>query len=199
MRCHDAKQLLTVQRDKRLTQQAIRDRNDDAETAALEEHLKQCSVCHTFEQHQRRVDTILKEMQPQTPLRRNWGVSTDSIMHAVKQQRQISQQLETIHEQQCSRVARLRKGGVAFAAITFFTLGSIPLLALAITLVQTDLMVHALVFLRNVIDVLYVLGQYIQTGLTVVTRNSLLLWAFAFAVVLMMGMWLRLMRPPQEA
>jgi hypothetical protein len=127
------------------------------------------------------------------------SVSTHAIMQAVQQRKQISQQLETLHEQQRSRVARLRTGGTAFAAILFFTLGSIPLLLLAITLVQTDFMVHVLLLLSHVVDVLYVLGQYIQTGLTVVTHNSFLLTGVGFVVVLMMGMWLRLMRPPHEA
>ncbi len=203
MRCHDAKQLLMVQRDQRLTQKQSNDDQENPDLLALQEHLKQCSVCCAFEQHQRDVDALLKtkmaqRSSAQSP-REVGRVSTGAIMLAVQQQRQITQQLETIREQQRCRVARLRKGGTAFAAITFFTLGSIPLLLLAITLVQTDLMVHALSFLRSVVDVLYVIGQYIQTGLTIVTRNSLLLAAVAFAVVLMMGMWLRLMRPPQEA
>ncbi|GAC1389620.1 MAG: hypothetical protein NVSMB38_04390 [Ktedonobacteraceae bacterium] len=197
MRCCDVKQLLVRQSDS--------DSTDDADATAFRDHLKECPDCYTFEQRQRSIDALLKisqkAAQPLVP--QNFSsigrVSTNSIMQAVQQQEQISQQFETIHEQQRSRIARLRKGGVAFAAITFFTLGSIPLLVLAITLVQTDLMVHILLLLSNVIDVLYVLGQYIQTGLTIVTRNSFLLAGVSFVVVLMMGMWLRLMRPPQEA
>ena len=197
MRCHDVKQLLAHQRDT--------DSIDDSEVAAFQEHLEHCADCRAFEQRQRTMDALLRTSQKtaQSTSAQNFScsperVSTHSIMQAVQQQKQISQQLDALREQQRYRVARMRKGGTAFAAITFFTLGSIPLLILAITLVQTDFMVHVLLLLSNVVDVLYVLGPYIQTGLTIVTHNSLLLTGVGFAVVLMMGMWLRLMRPPQE-
>ncbi len=194
MRCHDVKLVLAQQRD-----------TDDADATALQEHLNRCSGCRAFEQRQRSMDALLRTShetaQPMIvhSFSNTGSVSTHSIMQAVQQRKQISQQLETLHEQQRSRVARLRTGGTAFAAILFFTLGSIPLLLLAITLVQTDFMVHVLLLLSHVVDVLYVLGQYIQTGLTVVTHNSFLLTGVGFVVVLMMGMWLRLMRPPREA
>ena len=197
MRCHDVKQVLAQQRDA--------DGMDDADTLMLQEHLDGCPDCRAFEQRQRSMDALLRtSQQTAQPLvvqsfSSMGSVSTHSIMQAVQQRKQISQQLETLHEQQRSRVARLRTGGAAFAALLFFTLGSIPLLLLAITLVQTDFMVHVLLLLSHVVDVLYVLGQYIQTGLTVVTHNSLLLTGVGFVVVLMMGMWLRLMRPPREA
>ena len=195
MRCHDVKQMLAQQRDT--------DNMDDV--AAFQEHLNVCADCRAFEQRQRSMDALLrtshKTAQPMVAhsFSSTGSVSTHSIMQAVQQRKQISQQLETLHEQQRSRVARLRTGGTAFAAILFFTLGSIPLLLLAITLVQTDFMVHVLLLLSHVVDVLYVLGQYIQTGLTVITHNSFLLTGVGFVVVLMMGMWLRLMRPPREA
>ncbi len=196
MRCHDVKHLLAHPR----TTEAL----DASDVQAFQEHLKECPDCHDFEQRQRSIDTLLKTSQKrEQPLviqsfSTTGRISTDSIMQAVQQQKQISQQLEDIHKQQCRRVARLRKGGAAFAAIAFFTLGSIPLLVLAITLVQTDMMVHILLLLSNVIDVLYILEQYIQTGLTIITRNSFLLAGVGFVVVVMMGTWLRLMRPPQE-
>ena len=197
MRCHDVKQMLAQQRDT--------DSIDDADASALQAHVDACTDGHAFEQRQRSMDALLRTSQKAAqPLiaqsfSSTGSVSTHAIMQAVQQRKQISQQLETLHEQQRSRVARLRTGGTAFAAILFFTLGSIPLLLLAITLVQTDFMVHVLLLLSHVVDVLYVLGQYIQTGLTVVTHNSFLLTGVGFVVVLMMGMWLRLMRPPHEA
>ena len=196
MRCHDVKQRLDR------SQGSL----SDDEARDLRHHLHQCSDCSELEQSQQKnIDELLKASQKKTyPLvERRFSsaghVSTNSIMHAVQRQGQISQQLVVLHEQQRTRVARMRKGGVAVAAITFFTLGSIPLLLLAITLVQTDLMVHLLLLLSNVIDVLYVLSQYVQMALTVVARNSFLLAAVSFAVVVMMGMWLRLMRPPRGA
>lgn len=197
MCCHDVKQLLARQRDV--------DSLENPDALAFQEHVEQCADCSAFEQRQQSIDALLKTSQKSAPpgVSQRFSsighVSTHSIMQAVQQRKQISQQFETLHEQQRTRVARLRKGGTAFAAILFFTLSSIPLLVLAITLVQTDFMVHVLLLLSNVLDVLFVLGQYIQTGLTIVTRNSFLLTGVGFVVVLMMGMWLRLMRPPQEA
>lgn len=194
MRCYDVKSLLLQQRDTL----------DDADVEALQAHLKECTACSAFLQRQRTMDALLRRSKKQEhPLvahsfSTTGSVSTHSIMQAVQQRKQISQQLETLHEQQRSRVARMRKGGTAFAALLFFTLSCIPLLILAITLVQTDFMVHVLLLLSSVVDVLYVLGQYVQTGLTIVTHNSFLLTGVSFIVVLMMGMWLRLMRPPQE-
>ena len=196
MRCHDVKEMLAQQRDA--------DAMEDAEVAAFQEHLNACAECRTFMERQRTMDALLKTSNKMgKPLAARscsstGSVSTHAIMQAVQERKQISQQLETLSEQQRSRVARLRKGGTAFAALLFFTLGSIPLLILAILLVQPDFMVHVLLLLSNVVDILYILGQYIQTGLTVVTHNSFLLTGVGFVVVLMMGMWLRLMRPPQE-
>ena len=195
MRCHDVKSLLAPSHDPLSID----------EVQEVRDHLQQCSDCAQLVQGQRSVDALLKTSRKMThPLvaqsfASTASVSTNSIMRAVQRQGQISQQLEVLHEQQRTRVARMRKGGVAVAALTFFTLSSIPLLLLAITLVQTDLMVHLLLLLSNVVDVFFVLGQYVQMALTVVTRNSFLFAGVSFAVVIMMGMWLRLMRPPREA
>lgn len=190
MRCRDAKNYIAAQRDDDLA---------ESDAAALQEHLKQCLDCRVLEQRQRSLDTLLSSSAPRTFVKQA-HVSTEHIMQAVQQQRRVSQQLEDIRQQQQSRVARLRPVGAATAAIIFFTLGSIPLLLLAITLIQTDLVVKAISSpLNGVIDMLFISGQYVQTELTWVTHNNLLLSAMAFAFVVMMGVWLRLMRHPQEA
>lgn len=185
MRCRDAKQWLITQRDD-LSQ---------AETATLQEHLKQCPACHAVEQDIHRIEALLCTAAPRVYPH----VSTEKIMQAVQQQWRITQQLEELRTQQQMRMARLRTVGTALAALGFFTLASLPLLVLAIAIIQTDLVVKALSLLSSVIDILFVLAQYSQIGLTLVARNNWLLSAVAFAVVIMMGMWLRLMRPPQEA
>jgi hypothetical protein len=185
MRCRDAKQWLTTERE-HLTQ---------AELTLLQQHLKQCADCRAIEQHLHEMEALLRLSAPRVCQ----SVSTEKIMQAVQQQRRITQQLEELRAQQQSRVARLRTVGTALAAMGFFTLGSIPLLILAITIIQTDLVVKALSLLSSVIDILFVVAQYLQVGLTLVTRNNWLLSGVAFVVVVMMGMWLRLMRPPQEA
>ena len=185
MRCRDAKQWLINQRDD-LSQ---------SERAMLQEHLKQCPDCHAAEQQLPQIESLLRT----SALRVRPSVSTEKIMQAVQQQRQIWQQLEALRTQQQIRMARLRTVGTALAAIVFFTLSSLPLLILAIAIIQTDLLVKALSLLSSVIDTLFVVAQYLQVGLTLLTHNNWLLSAVAFSVVVMMGMWLRLMRPPQEA
>jgi len=119
-------------------------------------------------------------------------------MLAVQHQQRITQQLQDIQTQQQSRMARFRVVGLPLMALTFFLVGSIPLLLLALTIVQPDLLVNLLSWLSGFIDVLVILAQYLQTGLTLVTRDNRLLLGVAFVLVVMMGMWLRLMRHPQE-
>lgn len=186
MRCHDAKQWLSARRDGNLAQ---------TEALEVQEHLKQCPACRAFEQRLSRLDNLLSPSTSQ----RQTGVSTDRIMLAIQQQTRITQQLEDIRKLQQARVAHMRSTGAAVAAIVFFTLSSIPLLLFAIAIIQTDLVVKALSPLNDVIDTLIIGAQYLQEGLTLVTRDNWLLSGVAFAVVVMMGMWLRLMRHPQEA
>jgi len=186
MRCRDAKEWLGAQRDSAFAQ---------SENPAVDEHLKECVSCRAFQQRLKRLDTLV--CPSTSPVKAS--ISTDNIMLAIQQQKRITEQLERLHQQQQTRIARLRPFGTAFAAISFFTLGSIPLLLFAIILIQTDLAVKILSLLNGVIDVVIILAQYSQEGLTLATRNNWLLSGVAFAVVVMMGMWLRLMRHPQEA
>jgi anti-sigma factor RsiW len=185
MRCRDAKQWLITHREN-LSQ---------SEIATLQQHLKQCPDCHAAEQRLHEIEAALRPSAPRVCM----SVSTEEIMQAVLQQSRIIQQLEELRTQQQLRIARLRTIGTLLAAIGFFTLGSLPLLVLAIAIIQTDLVVKALSLLSSGIDILFVIGQYLQVGLTLMTHNSWLLSFVAFSVVVMMGMWLRLMRLPQEA
>jgi len=92
----------------------------------------------------------------------------------------------------------MRSIGIPLAAITFFTLGSIPLLLLALTIVQPDLLDNILSGLSDVVDVFVIITGYLQTILTLITRDNRLLSGLALVLVVMIGMWLRLMRYPQE-
>lgn len=186
MHCHDAKEWLGAQRD---GYRAL------LIAPALQEHLKQCPACRAFLQRQHHLDGV---PDSPAPLIRA-SISTSQIMRAIREQKRISQQLEDIHRQQCSRMERLRPVGAASLALGLFTLSSIPLFFFAILIIHTDLAAQALSLLGGGIDIFIILGQYLQEELTLLTRNSWLLSAIAFAVVIMMGMWLRLMRYPQEA
>ncbi|HET9920677.1 MAG TPA: zf-HC2 domain-containing protein [Ktedonobacteraceae bacterium] len=186
MRCHDAKLLLVAQRNGDLA---------EADAPTLQEHLKACPACRAFARRQQQVDTIFRDAPPYVP----GTISTDRIMRAIQQQQHISQQLEDLRSQQQTRVARLRPVCTPLVVLGIFGLTCLPLLAIALMLVQPGLAENTLTFLSGFIATLMVLAQYIQTGLMLVTYNNWLLLAVAFAVVVMMGMWLRLMRYPQEA
>lgn len=185
MRCHDAKLMLVARRNGDLA---------DSDVPALQEHLKQCPACRAFEQRQHQVDTIFRD----APLYVPSSISTDRIMRAVMQQKRATQQLEALRNQQQTRVARMRTI-TPVIAFGIFVLTCIPSLTIALMMIQPGVAENILAFLGGTIDMLMVLAQYIQTGLTLVTYNNWLLLAVAFAVVVMMGMWLRLMRYPQEA
>jgi len=186
MPCRDAKLWLAAQRDGNLT---------ESDALALEEHLEHCSVCRAYEQRLRSLNTLLL-----TPAPRVYSsISTERIMLAVQQQKRISQQLEDIRTQQRSRMARMGVVGAPLAAMALFTLVSIPLLVLALAIVQPDLLEQTLPLLSNVVGMLIVLAEYFQVGLTLITQDSWLLLGVAFVLVVMMGMWLRLMRHPQGA
>ncbi len=186
MHCHDAKEWLGAQCD---GYRAF------LLAPALQEHLKQCSACRAFLQRQYHLEGVL---DTPTPLIRA-SISTSQIMRAIREQKCISQQLEDIRRQQHIRMERLGPVGAASLALGLFTLSSIPLFFFTILIIRTDLAAKALSLLSGAIDIFIIFAQYLREELTPLTQNSWLLSAIAFAVVIMMGMWLRLMRYPQEA
>src|SRR5258708_26090498 len=159
MRCRDARLWLAAQRDGDLV---------EADELNVQEHLKKCPACRPFEQSEHYLNILLFSLAP----RSYSSISTERIMLAVERQRRISRQLEDIHTQQQSRIARMRGVGAFLAAITFFTLGSIPLLLLALAIVQPDLLEKTLSLLSDGVGALIVLAQYMQTGLTLLTSHN---------------------------
>ncbi|HEU0002241.1 MAG TPA: hypothetical protein VFQ36_15165 [Ktedonobacteraceae bacterium] len=186
MRCRDAKQRLTAQRETE---------SERPDGLQLQEHLQQCSGCHSFERRQAHLNKLL----PPTPARIYSGISTERIMRAVEQQKRISQQLENIQSQQQARLARMGKAGPKVAGIAFLATGSLAIGLLFLFLFQPELFMSLLSTLSGFIDVLYLLAGYLQAGLTLITSQSWLLSGVALVVVVMMGMWLRLMRYPRGA
>lgn len=184
MRCRDAREWLCAQRD-----------GDLANVEAFEEHIEVCTSCQAFARQMRR----LKSLKCDTPEPEQSQLSTDRIMQAIQQQKRISQQLEDIREQQKTRVQGLRTVGAACVALGVFTLSSLPLLILAAIIIQMDMALKGLYLLNGVIDTTIILFQYLEAELGLVTRNNWLLSGLAFVVVVMTGMWLRLMRLPREA
>jgi hypothetical protein len=120
-------------------------------------------------------------------------------MRAVERQKRITQQLEDLRTQQRTRVARLRIFTPRIAALTYVTIGLISLSLLALFIFNADLVMSVLSLLSDVIDALVTLAQYVQTGLALLVHDNWLLSGMALVLVILMGMWLRLMRHPQEA
>jgi hypothetical protein len=186
MRCRDAKVWLTAQRENDLV---------SSEVAALQEHLKDCSACHTYEQYHKRTGPVLN-----SPTSRMFtSISTERIMQAVERQKRITEQFEDLRTQQRTRIARLGIFTPRFATLTYLSMGFISLLLLALLIFNTDIVVNVLESFGGVIDTLVILAQYLQSGLALVLHQEWLLSAMALVLVIMMGMWLRLMRHPQEA
>jgi Putative zinc-finger len=189
MQCREAKLWLTVRRDSDLTQ---------AEAVKLHEHLQECPDCTAYEQHLHSLETKLTELTVPPP-RVYTSISTERIMMAVERQRRITAQLEDIRTQQQCRIARLHVVGPTIVAIIFFTIGCVPLLLLAVTVFQPDLLVKLLSMLGDGVDSLIMLAQFLQVGLLLVTRDNWLMSGMALVFVILIGMWLRLMRHPQES
>ncbi len=188
MRCQEARRLMAARRDGDLSLTA-------SDASALQEHLKDCSQCRIYEQHLQLLQTSL--LSP--AYRVHSSISTERIMRAVQQRERITRQLEDIRAQQQTRMARMGKVAIPLVALLVFIVGSVPLLLLALFIIQPDLLDTLLLTLGNVVFGLIILGQYVQAALALVTGDSRLLAIVALGLVVMMGMWLRLMRPPQEA
>jgi hypothetical protein len=186
MRCRDAKQQLTAQRETEPEQ---------SDVLQLQEHLKRCSGCHSFERRQALLHTLL---EPASSPKFS-SISTERIMLAIERQKRISQQLDNIENRQQARLVRIGQVGPGIAGMAFLVTGALIIGLFFLFLFQPDLFMSLLSTLSGFIDVLYMLARYLQAGLTLVTSQNWLLSGVALVVVVMMGMWLRLMRYPREA
>jgi len=127
------------------------------------------------------------------------SISTEKIMQAVQQQRRITQQFEHILRQQEERMEQIRPLVTAGIALGLLAVSSIPLFCVILLLTRTDLLANGISLFGGFLDICIILSQYLLERLTLLTQNTWLLSGTALAVVVMMGMWLRLMRSPQEA
>src|SRR6266516_6806575 len=152
MRCRDAKDWLTAQRENDLVQ---------SEDTALRENLKNCSAYPTHEYYHQRTDFV-----PGSPTSRMFtSISTERIMRAVERQKRITEQLEDLRMQQRTRIARLRIFTPRFAAFTYLTIGLISLSLLTLLIFNTGIVINVLESLGGIIDALVTLAQYLQSGL----------------------------------
>lgn len=193
MRCRDAKLWLNAQQKKGNLEHPPHDAQP--EISAIEEHLKQCRDCRAYELRLKRLNSLFI---PAGASKETRSISTERIMQAVQHQRRISQQLEDIRTKQQYRVVHLRRV-CPLIALSFFALELLAVVLFFEALMQPDLMIKILSLLSGTIDAAIAIGQYVQSALLLVTRNTWLLSGVAFLIVVMMGMWLRLMRYPQHA
>ena len=140
------------------------------------------------------------EQFPSSPASRPYGgITTERIMRAVEQQRRITSQLEALQARQQARLARATRVGPKIIGAMFVIVGVITLGLFGLFVFQPDLFLAMLSFSSGVIDIMMQLARYLSTGLDFITRQSWLLSGAALVVVIMIGMWLHLMRTPQEA
>jgi len=144
-----------------------------------------------------------REHKDQSPARQaacgSSGISTERIMQAVEEQRRVSQQLEDLRTQQQVRTAHLRAAGLKLIGVLWGFCGVLIGGFIILLIVQPALLDRTLNSLDDSIAVLVALKEQIKLGLSLIPASSWLLSAAALAVVLMMGLWIRLMRHPQDA
>ncbi|HZU68444.1 MAG TPA: hypothetical protein VFA09_14300 [Ktedonobacteraceae bacterium] len=180
MRCHDADHRLTAQDAGKFAQ---------PDTSPVQEQLVDRGTVHSSGLPQQHLDNML-----QPPLSHMYQpISTYRIMQAVQQQRQITRQLEEIRTQQKARLRILPP----LLAFIFSLLGALAVLIVILAFFRPEVLVGILSGMGDVIAGFFVVAQYLRAGLTFITGNSLILSGIALVLVVMMGMWLRLMRYPQ--
>jgi hypothetical protein len=145
----------------------------------------------------------LKRLQEQadllgTPPSRTYScISTERIMRAVEQQRRVSQQLEDLQARQQERNAFLRVTVPMLVISIILLLGILIIIFLVLFFFQPELLMRVLGLLSDSIAAFVVVIMHIKAAWALIPENSWLLSTAALAVVLMMGMWLRLMRSPR--
>lgn len=126
------------------------------------------------------------------------GISTERIMRAVEQQKRITQQLEDLRTQQKQRTALLSRACLKLLVGICLAIGILTILLVALFLFQPGILRQLLALSSDAIAVLIAVSEGIRAFLSLIPSNNWLLAGAALAVVLLTGMWLRLMRYPRE-
>jgi anti-sigma factor RsiW len=188
MRCRDARAWLAEEHS-----------DSEAETGRQRSevlaHLAHCPACRHYEQQQQRLKRLLYGNFSPVSCR----ISTEQIMQAVYLRQRTTRQLEELHQQQRTRLARLQTLSSLFMVSLFILTASIPVLLFLLFFNQPELLVRTLLLLSDAVDAFLVALTYLRLGLSFVSQDNLLLAALAFLLLLLAAVWLRLMRAPQEA
>jgi hypothetical protein len=126
-------------------------------------------------------------------------ISTERIMQAVEERRRVSQQLEDLHFQQKQRTAQLRVAGLKLMCVLWYIFGALAGGFILLLIMQPILLDRTLNALDDSIAILIMLIEQAKQGPSLIPASSWLLSITALVVVLMMGLWIRLMRHPQDA
>lgn len=127
------------------------------------------------------------------------SISTERIMQAVEEHRRVSQQLEDLRLQQQQRTARLRIAGLKLMGVLWCVTGALVIGFALLLILQPVLFEHLLNSLDGTIAILVMVAEQIKLGLSLIPSGSWLLSVAALVVVLLTGLWIRLMRYPQDA
>jgi len=127
------------------------------------------------------------------------SISTERIMQAVEERRRVSQQLEDLRLQQKQRTAHLRITGLKLMGVLWCLSGMLAGGFLLLLLIRPVLFERTINALDGTIALLVMLAEQIKLGLSLIPSSSWVLSVAALVVVLLMGLWLRLMRHPHDA
>jgi hypothetical protein len=178
---YDAKSQQSAQRDAHLAYPAEHNRANHAHAS---------SDSHNQEQPASLLGPPPSHMYP--------GISTERIMHAVERQRRITAQLEDLRAQQRQRTAFLRTAGLKLITVVGFLLGLLIIALVTLFFFQPIMLARTLALLSDTIALLLAVGESLKTDLSLIPSNNWLLSGATLLIVLMMVMWLRLMRHPQD-
>lgn len=147
---------------------------------------------------------VASHQQPEqpsvTPASRLYpSISTERIMQAVEQQRRVSQQLEDLRLQQKQRTAFLRTSGLKVLAVLWGVFGALVAVFVVLLMLRPELLTRLIDAFSGGFAIVFMLEEELKLGLSLIPSSSWLLSGAALVVVLMMGLWIRLMRYPQEA
>jgi hypothetical protein len=185
MHSRDANDPLNVQRASHLARPAEHDK-----TEQVGESLSYCEYSRQDNQPNRLLVTPPSRMYP--------AISTESIMRAVEQQRRITQELDDLCARQKQSAVHLRSTCLKLMVGVGFSFEILGFLFVFLLIFQPDILVQLLAGLNGPVAMLVGLEEGIGATLSLIPSNGWLLSGLALAIVLMTGMWLRLMRYPQE-
>lgn len=133
-----------------------------------------------------------------SPVRGCGSISTERIMQAVEERRRVSQQLEDLRFQQKQRTAHLRIASLKLMGVLWCLSGVLIGGFLLLLLMRPALFERTINALDGTIALLVMLAEQVKEGLSLIPSSSWVLSIAALVVVLLMGLWLRLMRHPQD-